>query len=156
MDEIVWCMRKKNGIGTIEPNANLTQAYIGKAEASLETMRLAKSRDWKISAAYYSLYFALYAVLMRIGVKCEIHSCTLAFAERFLAAHFTNADLALLQDALQARVDAQYYVDREIKDATVDQMLREAPRFLAHCKEVALKLDEKEIGTIRKTISQYR
>ncbi|MEM3555962.1 MAG: hypothetical protein QXF56_04560 [Candidatus Micrarchaeia archaeon] len=67
MSKLKWCLKTKNGIELTEPNSNLADAYIKKAEESLETMRLAKSRDWKISTAYYTIYFSVYAILMKIG-----------------------------------------------------------------------------------------
>ena len=73
----------------VEPNSNLAEAYIKKAEEALESMRINVVKDWKISTAYYTLYFSLYSILTRIGIKCEIHSCTIAFAKRFLREFFS-------------------------------------------------------------------
>ena len=84
MNKIIWCVRKKGGLSLIEPNPDLAEAYIRKAEEALESMRVNVIKDWKISTAYYTLYFSLYALLMKIGIKCEIHSCTIAFAKEFL------------------------------------------------------------------------
>ncbi len=57
MDKLKWCLKQKNGIVLIDPNDNLAKAYFSKSADSLETMQLAKAKDWKISAAYYSMYF---------------------------------------------------------------------------------------------------
>ena len=36
MDKIKWCAGKKEGLSLIEPNSNLAEAYIKKAEEALE------------------------------------------------------------------------------------------------------------------------
>jgi len=74
----------------IEPNSNLAKAYIKKSEEALESMRVNIVKDWRISTAYYTLYFSLYSVLTKIGIKCEIHSCTIEFAKRFLYEFFSE------------------------------------------------------------------
>jgi uncharacterized protein (UPF0332 family) len=152
MDKIEWCLNKKDGISLVEPNRNLAEAYMRKAEDSLEAMRTNTIRDWKIATAYYAMYFSLYAVLMRIGVKCEIHSCTVEFAKRFLKDHFDGKEIDFLGDSLKARIDAQYYVNRDVPDKQFDDMVRKAPEFLVRCKSVLLQLSEKEVGMIRRKL----
>ncbi|WP_292410327.1 MULTISPECIES: hypothetical protein [unclassified Methanoculleus] len=67
MDQLVWCGRIKNGISLTAPNETLASAYLKKAEEALETMQTITARDWKITTAYYAMYFSLYAVLTRLG-----------------------------------------------------------------------------------------
>ena len=73
---LVWCFKQKRGIRKIEPNQNLTKAYLKKATSALNTMTATmeiNETEWTATAAYYARYFALYALLMKIGVKSEIH-----------------------------------------------------------------------------------
>ena len=73
-DSLTWCLKQKRGIRIIEPNPNLTKAYLKKAISALNTMTAAlqiKETDWITTTAYYARYFALYALLMKIGVKSE-------------------------------------------------------------------------------------
>ena len=149
MGTIQWCAGKKGGLQLIEPNENLAEAYLKKAEEALESMRINTLKDWKISTAYYTIYFSLYALLMKVGVKCEIHACTIAFAKRFFAEYFTAKEVEFVEDSLQARIDAQYYVDRTVPDEQCDKMLKDAPTFLVKCKAVLLKLHEKKTNEIR-------
>ncbi len=58
MDQIKWCLKQKKGIELIEPNNNLREAYLIKAEEALETLRTTKSKDWKLITAYYAIYKA--------------------------------------------------------------------------------------------------
>jgi uncharacterized protein (UPF0332 family) len=37
--------------------------------------------DWILTTAYYARYFALYALLTKIGIKSEIHDCTINLAK---------------------------------------------------------------------------
>ncbi|MEK6815990.1 MAG: HEPN domain-containing protein [Nanoarchaeota archaeon] len=150
MDKIKWCAGKKEGLSLIEPNSNLAEAYIKKAEDALQSMRVNVIKDWKISTAYYTLYFSLYSILARIGIKCEIHSCTIAFAKRFLKDFFSEEDLDFAEDSMKARIDSQYYVDRTVPDEQYAKMVKTAPEFLVKCKSILIRLNEKKINEIRK------
>ena len=149
MDKIKWCAGKGEGLSLIEPNSDLANAYLKKAEEALESMRVNIIKDWKISTAYYTIYFSLYAVLMKLGVKCEIHSCTIEFAKRFLKDFFEEKELDFTEDSLKARVDSQYYIDRTVPVEQYNKMVQKAPEFLVKCKSVLIKLNEKKVNEIR-------
>ena len=149
MDKIKWCAGKKDGLTLIEPNSNLAGAYIHKAEEALESMRVNIIKDWRISTAYYTIYFSLYAVLTKIGIKCEIHSCTIEFAKKFIKDYFKESELDFTEDSLKARIDSQYYIDRTVTDEQYHKMLQKSPEFLVRCKSILIKLNEKKINEIR-------
>ena len=71
------------------------------------------------------------------------------FAKYFLNEHFNEDELDFLSDSLKARVDSQYYVNREISDEQYQSMIKKAPEFLIKCKSVLLQLDEKSINEVR-------
>jgi len=112
-------------------------------------MRVNIIKDWKISTAYYTVYFSLYAVLMKLGVKSEIHSCTIEFAKRFLKEYFEEKELDFIEDSLKARVDSQYYINRTVPDEQYNKMIQKAPKFLVKCKSILIKLNEKKVNEIR-------
>ena len=149
MDKIKGCVGKKKGLSLVEPNSDLAKSYIKKAEEALESMRVIIIKDWKISTAYYTIYFSLYAILMKLGVKCEIHSCTIEFARRFLKEYFEEADLDFTEDSLKARVDSQYYINRTVPDEQYNKMIQKTPEFLVKCKSIIIKLNEKKVNKIR-------
>ena len=149
MDKIKWCVGKKEGLSLIEPNNDLANAYLKKAEEALESIRVNIIKDWKISTAYYTIYFSLYSLLMKLGVKCEIHSCTIEFVKRFLNEFFEENELDFTEDSLKARVDSQYYIGRTVPDEQYNKMIQKAPEFLVKCKAVLIKLNEKKINEIR-------
>lgn len=154
MNKIKWCSEQKAGIKLIEPNSDLAEAYIIKSEEALESMRLIVIKDWKISTAYYTLYFALYAVLTKIGIKSEIHSCTIEFAKVYLKEFFSEGDLEFTEDSLKARVDSQYYIDKSVPDKQYLKMIKDAPKFLVKCKDILLKLNEQKINEIRANLKK--
>jgi len=152
MDKINWCLNQKKGIELVEPNDNLRGAYIIKAEDSLATLRLIKSMDWKLTTAYYTIYNGIYSLLMGVGIKCEIHSCTIEFIKRYLKDYFTIEDLKLLDTAFSARNDFQYYVNREVSDSKYDFIIKKTPLFLVKCKNIIL--GQKKIDNIRIQIAK--
>jgi len=117
-------------------------------------MQTITAHDWKITTAYYAMYFSLYAVLTRIGIRCENHSCTILLMERLLSKYFTPAEAALVEKARGARVDAQYYVSREIPDLFCDELIRAAPRLLVRCGGIIDGMNEKTIGALRERLTE--
>jgi len=147
-------MQQKKGIELVEPSDNLRDAYLIKAEDALDTLKTSKSRDWQMTTAYYTIYNGLYSLLMKIGIKCEIHSCTIEFTKRFLKDHFSPQDFELIDKAFSARIDSQYYVNRQVPNQNYDVIMKKTPAFLVKCKN--LVITQKEIIGIRASISSVR
>ena len=147
MDKVTWCLHQRKGIELIEPSDNLRRAYLIKADETLEVLRGTRIREWELTTAYYAMYHGLYSILMKIGVKCEIHTCTIEFTKKFLKKHFTTEDFILLDKAFRARNDAQYYVNREVTDEDYQLILKKAPAFLVKCKNTIIT--QKETNEIR-------
>lgn len=75
-----WCLDQNKGIRLAKPSENLMKAYMEKSKNALKSMDVnakASITEWAVSASYYA-YFIVYALLSKIGVKCEIHDCTIA------------------------------------------------------------------------------
>lgn len=150
MDKLKWCKKQNAGIKIIDPNDNLCEEYLKKAENALRAIRsLEDNIEWQISSAYYAMYFSLYAILMKIGIKCEIHSCTLEIMKRVLLDYFTKEDILLLEKSLTARIDVQYYVDRVVDSEIKNKMIHEASLFHLKCEEIISRINQKEINKIR-------
>ena len=147
-------MQQKKGIELIEPSDNLRDAYLIKAEDALDTLKTSKNRDWQLTTAYYTIYNGLYSLLMKMGVKCEIHSCTIEFTKRFLKDNFSSQDFELIDKAFSARIDSQYYVNRQVPDQNYDLIMKKTPAFLVKCKNIVI--DQKKIIDIRARISSGR
>ena len=81
MNKISWCKAQEKGIKLIKPNDNLSKEYFRNAEESLrvlKSIKQTKSNMWLATTKYPIEYFAIYSVLMKIGIKSEIHDCTIA------------------------------------------------------------------------------
>lgn len=156
MSKLLWCLNQKNGIQLIVPNPNLSKAYMAKAQDALESIQVNIKKEWKIATAYYSIYFSLYAIMMRIGIKSEIHSCTIEFVKEYLSEFFAKDELELIEDSLKARIDAQYYIDKDIPDELFDKLVESAPIIVVTSKSILAKLNEKKINSIRDEIKDLK
>lgn len=140
-----------------EPNDNLALGYIKMAENAIGTMNRERNYNlmFAISACYYSMYYSLYTILMKIGVKCEIHACTLEFMKTILSKFYSSEDIKTIKKAFDARDIAQYYVDRIVPKEDSDFIMARAPSFLNKSKEILTQLNEKDIEEIRKRIEAF-
>ena len=151
MVSIKWCCGQKDGIKIIEPNENLSAGYIEMAEKAVGTMNREKNfnMQFAISACYYSMYYSLYAILRKIGIKCEIHSCTLEFMKVMLSKFYTIEDMKTIKIAFDSRNIAQYYADKVVSKEDSDFIIARAPFFFNKSKEILSKLNEKDAKEIR-------
>jgi hypothetical protein len=150
---INWCKKQKRGIQLTEPNDNLSREYIQTAEETLDVLREIKSKSkvWLATTKYYCEYFAAYSLLMKIGVKCEIHDCTIAVCslleeEKIFPIGFSK----ILETDKQLRIDNQYY----LKNREVPLNYNELLNFVLKMKSICSKLTQEEIKKIREIISR--
>lgn len=151
MVSIKWCCRQKDGIKIINTNENLALSYIKMAEDALGTMNREKNlnKTFSISACYYSMYYSLYAILMKIGIKCEIHSCTLEFMGFALCDLYSKEDIKIIGKAFDCRNISQYYVDKIILETDSNFIISKAPYFVNKSKEILSKINEEDIKQIK-------
>ncbi|MDP1695509.1 MAG: HEPN domain-containing protein [archaeon] len=156
MVSIKWCCKQKDGIKLIESNDNLALSYIKMAENAIGTMNRERNYNlmFAISACYYSMYYSLYAVLMKIGIKCEIHSCTLEFMKILLSKFYSIEDIKIIKLAFDTRNIAQYYADKIISKEDSNLIMINAPIFLIKSNNILTKLNENDIKEIRKKIDE--
>lgn len=152
MKKICWCKKQKAGIKIQEPNENLSREYYENAEESLRVLRSIKSTQsnmWIATTKYYLEYFAVYSVLMKIGIKCEIHDCTIALV-KFLEEEniFEKGISNVLEKDKELRIDNQYY----LKNKKVDIDFEKLSDFLLSIRASLDKLDKEIIDELRKKI----
>ncbi len=154
MVSLKWCCNKKEGIRLIEPNENLSSGYIKMAENAIGTMNREKGLNlqFAISACYYSMYYSLYSILMKIGIKCEIHACTLEFMKKLLSSFYSEEDCKIISRAFDARNASQYYVDKIVAKEDIDFVFSNALPFLTKSKDILSKINEKDILETRKQV----
>lgn len=148
---IKWCKKQKKGIKIIKTNENLAQEYIQASEETLSVLKTSakKSRMWQATTKYYSEYFAAYAMLMKIGIKSEIHDCTIELAkilekENLLPKGFSNE----LEQDKELRIDNQYYLKNKEADIDYDKLLTQILKIKEKISTITLEETEK----IRKQI----
>ena len=147
MDKLGWCKNQEKGIKLFTPNPNLAKAYIHKSEEALDEMRNVKSNTWKLATAYYAIYHSLYSLLMEIGVKSEIHLCTILFVKKFLSQHYSSKEIFTIKEAYKSRIDTQYHINKKVNSRKYSQIIESAPNFIIKCKNIVLT--QEDIKAIR-------
>jgi uncharacterized protein (UPF0332 family) len=159
-NNLIWCFKQKRGIRITEPNTNLTKAYLKKATSALNTMTAAlqiNEADWTATTAYYARYFALYALLMKIGVKSEIHDCTINMAQLLANHEILRQNLVNdLTEAKQTRIDTQYYVATELNQKEIIKNAEKARKFVLEIEQTIESITPKQINTIRALLKEAR
>jgi uncharacterized protein (UPF0332 family) len=119
----------------------------------LNTMNAASEigeTDWITTTAYYARYFALYALLMKMGIKSEIHDCSIAVATLLTEKGILRKGLASdISNSKQARIDIQYYVKRELDQASIRKDVENARYFVLELEKVIENLTTDRIQEVR-------
>ncbi len=150
-----WCIKQSKGIRMMTPSDSMAKAYLEKSRNALKSMEVnarAGITEWAVSAAYYARYFSVYALLSKVGVKCEIHDCTIALFN-YLFGSTTQADIVKeLRQSKQDRIDAQYYS----KTIRVDfgSMARQTKRFVLEIERLMDGLDGSAIASLRGKVTR--
>lgn len=147
---IEWC--KKQGMKLIDPNNNLAEEYYKNAEETLRVTNLIKnsgSNMWLATQKYYTEYLAAYSLLMKIGVKSEIHSCTIEIIkllekEKIVDFEFSKS----LEEDKELRIDNQYY----LKNKPVDFDSKKLSEILLKIRNILDTITDADIKRIRKLI----
>lgn len=147
MVNLSWCKKQKKGIKFIEPNENLAKEYLKNAENTIYDLKnTEESNLWKATKKYYAEYFSVYSLLIKLGIKCEIHDCTIEIIkkleEKGLFPANTNKKIKKDKDV---RIDNQYY----LKDKEVEINYQELLKFHLEIKDKVNSLTTKEIKEIR-------
>jgi uncharacterized protein (UPF0332 family) len=158
MDELNWCIKMKDGLRLIEPNKNLGVGYLKMAEEAIGTMNREKDKNlrFSMSAGYYSIYYSLYAIMQKIGIKCEIHTCSLAFMKKFLFEFYSQDFIDLIDKAFIVRKNLQYYVNKEVNKNDIKLILDKSYDFFVLSRDLFSKLSEKEIKEIRNKFQEVK
>lgn len=113
--------------------------------------------DWIVATAYYARYFALYALLMKIGVKSEIHDCTLHIAKLLAENGILNPNLVEdIFQSKQTRIDTQYYVEEEQSPEDIKRNVEAARRFVLETEKATENLTTEQINNIRTQLKKLK
>lgn len=150
-----WCLKQNNGIKLLKPSENLARAYLGKSRNALKSMRVnveAEIIDWAVSASYYAKYFAVYALFWKLGVKCEIHECTIALFEYLFRGKISDDLIKELRESKESRIEAQYYTTK----ITVDygMITRQTTAFVLKIEELIDSLDQSAVAELQSKLRE--
>ena len=150
VNRLRWCFGKKE-VKLIEPNENLVNEYLKSAEETLLVLKdiKGKSNMWLATTKYYCEYFAVYALLMKLGIKSEIHDCTIEIIKFLEKQNVIERGIAkILENDKRLRIDNQYYLKN--KKVFVDyNNLRD---LILETKEIINTITNEKIEEIRRKI----
>lgn len=152
MASLSWCKRRRNGIKCVEVNVNLSIEYYKTAEESLLVLKHIEStgsKVWLAVVQYYALYFAAYSILLRCGILCENHDCTIFLIKHLEKNSLLNTKLAgILEENKGLRIDNQYY----LKNRLVITDFSKLSNYLLEVRKELNELDNAKIDLIREKV----
>lgn len=150
MVSIGWCIRQRRGIRLVQPDAWMADAYMRMSEESLALIgKVASSRLWSATITYYAYHYALYALMLRLGVRSGMHACSIEFMRKHLIPPYTGKDMEMVERAFSARMDLQYYIERPVDDALLRLTQERCGGFCARTKSIISRIRGSEIERVR-------
>lgn len=153
-NKISWCKEQNKGLKLIKPNDNLADQYYKNAEESLRIAILIKdtgSNMWISTHKYYTEYLAAYAILMKLGIKSEIHSCTIEIIKLLEDEQILVFPLSkYLEDDKNLRIENQYY----LKNIRIEFNPKLLSEILLNVRSVLDSITNDQIEKIRNKIEK--
>jgi len=153
MASLNWCKKQKTGIKLIKPNNNLSKEYFNSSEETLKILKeiQGKSNMWLATTKYYCEYFAAYSILMKLGIKSEIHKCTISLV-KFLEGEnlFKKGTWKILEKDKNLRIENQYYLRNNKIEFSYDSLLN----FMLEIKDTLNILSLERIEIIRNKLCE--
>jgi len=146
LSRIEWFCLKKDGIRLVEPNERVGKEYINSSDSDFSEFKNANLK-WKNIVAYYACYNSFYAILQKIGIKCEIHDGTLELTG-FIKG-FSEKQIKLINWLKTNRIGVQYYLEppKQINE-------KEVADFILTCKHIFSTLNYDLIKKIRSEVDK--
>jgi len=126
LNKLNWCRLQSKGIKLIEPNKVLAIKYLNSAKETLNLIEFdeqTNSNLWLATHKYYFLYFCAYSLLINLGIKSEIHDCTIALIKELESKKIFNLKLGTqLESSKNQRIYNQYYLKNEKVDINKEEL----------------------------------
>ncbi|MBU4351600.1 MAG: hypothetical protein KKA65_02395 [Nanoarchaeota archaeon] len=149
MEKINWCGKINNGIKLVQPSEVISEEYMRRSRESFEILRCIQktlSMMWLATTKYYTRYFAIYAIMRKLGIKSEIHNCTIAVAEFLEKENILKQGVTdKLKKDKELRIENQYY----LKENPVNIDLEELSEFFIQINQTLKSLTKNKIKEIR-------
>jgi len=143
-------IRKEEKLDIVEPNEEVKEAYIKKSESYLASAKILlknKRLEESVSMAYYSMYYILTALLFKTGIKSENHSTSIILLKELFDINNKN-----IYYAKKERIDKQYYVDFQITENEVKDLIEKAELFYKELYDFISKLNNESIQKYREKL----
>jgi len=159
-DDFSYCFKKSSGLSLTSPNENLVKVYKRKSKSALNMLDSAKEKqedDWILDTSYYAKYFMIYALFMKVGIKSEIHDCTIyALKSIFLKDGLISQDVYdELEKSKDLRVGALYY-DKDFGHEEILKRAKTAPEFCLNVESVIDKISNEDIEKVREKFEDVK
>jgi uncharacterized protein (UPF0332 family) len=152
-----FCFKKAGGLKLVNPNERLVEVYNKKSMSALNMLESAKEKqedEWILDTSYYAKYFIVYALFMKVGIKSEIHDCTIfALKSLFIEEGIVDDDIyEELEKSKDLRVGALYY-DKDFGREEILKRAKTAPDFCLKVESILDKITKEDIERVRKKFS---
>ena len=159
-DDFSFCFKKAGGLKLVKPNENLVEVYKRKSRSALNMLDSAKEKqedDWILDTSYYAKYFIVYALFMKMGIKSEIHDCTLfGLKSLFLDEGIVTEDIYNeLEKSKDLRVGALYY-DKGFNREEILKRAKVAPEFCLEVESIVDSISKEDVVKIRKKFDEVK
>src|SRR3989344_3446078 len=159
-DNFGFCFKKASGLKLISSNENLVKVYKRKSKSALNMLQSAiekKEDEWILDTSYYAKYFMVYALFMKVGIKSEIHDCTIfALKSIFCDLKIISPELCKdLSDSRDLRVGSLYY-DKDFGKNEILNKSNTAPNFCLEIESILDSLSKEDIIKIRRMFEEVK
>jgi len=152
---IEWCLKQRKGIRLVKPSKNLVKAYLEKSRNALRSMEVNARegiQEWAVSASYYAKYFVVYALLSKIGARCEIHDCTIALFEYLFGRSVPPQVFHEFRKSKEDRIETQYYTRKENLD--LNQLMKSTKIFVLEIEKLLDGLNSEKIVQLQNDLEK--
>ena len=152
-DSHSFCFKKADGLKLVNPNERLVEVYKKKSRSALNMLESAKEKqedEWILDTSYYAKYFMVYALFMKVGIKSEIHDCTIfALKSLFVEEGIVENEIyEELEKSKDLRVGALYY-DKDFGKEEILKRAKTAPEFCLKVESILDKISKEDIEKVR-------
>lgn len=90
--------------------------------------------EWVISTSYYAKYFVVYALFAKLGVKSEIHSCTIALFDYLFGGSVPPDLVEDFRRSRKDRIETQYYP--LVTDVSLENIVFQTTTFVLEIEKL--------------------
>lgn len=162
-NKVEWCLNKAEkelqegdkhrGLRKVEPNMDLAQKHLRKAEHNLSAIvdfRNMGYGDWSASAAFYTIYQCFLAIIAKFGYESGNQECTFALIYYLIETDQIQIGKSAVEEVheldqkkhsespriIDIRETKQYGIELSLDDQVFNKLLITSRTFLHQTKEI--------------------